>query len=143
MLISRSLISLTSRSSNVRCACSTRPLAELVLAQMPVMCSSFIARVDAEHAGLVAVKHQRLAVLLQISARGFIIVERGLGADEMKLHQAVGCIIHTNQQRAGRAAFLEPAVIAAVDLYQLTNACAPVTRLLNFRGAMPARDPEA
>jgi len=105
--------------------------------------ASRIFIVDEEHAGLVAVKRQRLAVLLQISARGFIIVERGLGADEMKLHQAVGCIIHTNQQRAGRAAFLEPAVIAAVDLYQLTNACAPVTRLLNFRGAMPARDPEA
>lgn len=105
--------------------------------------ASRILVINAEHAGLAAVKRQRLAVLFQVAARGFKVGERGLGADEMELHQAAGRVIHVNQQRTGRTAFLEPAVIAAVNLYQLANAGAPVARLLNFRGAMPARDPEA
>ncbi len=71
-----------------------------------------------------------------------IVGERGLRADEMKLHQATGSVIHINQQRAGRAAFLEPAVIAAVDLYQLADSGTPVAGLLNFRGTIPAWDPE-
>ncbi|VGP55800.1 hypothetical protein SB02110_04989 [Klebsiella quasipneumoniae subsp. quasipneumoniae] len=105
--------------------------------------ASRIPVVNAEHAGLVAVKGQRLAVLFQVAARGFKVGERGLGADEMKLHQAAGRVIHVNQQRAGRTAFLEPAVIAAVDLYQFANARAAVAWLLDFWRTMPARDPEA
>lgn len=44
VLISRNRISLTSRSCNVRCARSTRPLAELLFAQNVSMFSSYIAR---------------------------------------------------------------------------------------------------
>lgn len=70
---------------------------------------SFI--VDAEHAGLVVVKRQRLAVKLGIDARGLKIGESRLVADEMKLHQAASRIIHVNQQRAGLAAFLKPGIV--------------------------------
>jgi ribosomal protein L20 len=37
---------------------------------------------------------RQFAVLLQIGASGFKIGERCLGTDEMKLHQATGCVIH-------------------------------------------------
>ena len=100
--------------------------------------ASRIFVIDAENAGLVAVKCQWLAVLFKIAARGFKVGERGLGADEVKLHQA-----HVNQQHAGQASFLKPAVIAAVDLYQFADAGAAVTGLLHFWCTMPARDPEA
>ena len=60
--------------------------------------ASRIFVVDAEDAGLIAVKRQRLAVLLQIAGRGFKIGKRGLGTDKMKLHHAAGRVIHVNQQ---------------------------------------------
>ncbi|MDR6350455.1 hypothetical protein Q3H59_002048 [Pantoea sp. SORGH_AS 659] len=54
-----------------------------------------------------------------------------------------GCIITIDQQHAGRTAFLKPAVIAAVDLYQLANAGATIARLLDPRRTHFPGDPES
>lgn len=75
-------------------------------------------------------------MLFLIAARRSEIGECGLRTAEMKLHQSASCVIHLYQQRVGRATFLKPVVIAAVDLYQLSNAGMAVARLLNFRGAI-------
>jgi len=47
-----------------------------------------------------------------------------------------------HQQRAGRRTVLEPAVIAAIDLHQFAETCAPGARLVDLRWALPARHPE-
>lgn len=55
------------------------------------------------HAGLLAIKRQRLAVLLKLAARGFKVSERGLRFYEMKLRQGAGCVVNIDQQRAGQS----------------------------------------
>lgn len=53
--------------------------------------ASHIIIVDAEHAGFVAVKCQRLAVLFQVTARGFKVGERVLGSDKNYFAQCNLC----------------------------------------------------
>jgi len=61
----------------------------------------------------------------------------------VELHQAAGRVINVDQQRAGRTTFLKPAVVAAVDLYQLANAGATIPRLLDPRRTNFPGDPDS
>lgn len=70
-----------------------------------------------EDTGLFAVERQRLTVTLQIVPGGFKIGERGLGADDQKLHQPAGRIINVNEQRAGRTAILESMIMILTAIY--------------------------
>jgi len=56
--------------------------------------------------------------------------------------QPAGGVIDVHQQRAGRRAVLEPRVITAIDLHQLTQTRAPVARLVHLGRAQLARHPE-
>src|SRR6516162_7581685 len=47
------------------------------------------------------------------------------------MHQPTGRVVDKHQQRALRPAVLEPPMLAAVDLHQLTNAVAPRPRLVD------------
>ena len=69
--------------------------------------------------------------------------EARLGRDEVQLHQSARRIIDVDQQRAGFGAILEPGVIAAVDLDQLTDAGSAVARLVDLGCSLPARLPQA
>lgn len=99
--------------------------------------------VNAKHAGFVAVECQRFTVLLQIAAGGVKIGERGLRFYEVELHQAAGCVVNINQQRAGGAAILKPAMIAAVNLYKFANAGATIPWLLDPRRSHFPGDPKS
>ncbi len=70
-------------------------------------------------------------MLLQIAAGGVKIGERGLRFYEVELHQAADCVVNVDQQRAGGAALLKPAMIAAVNLYKFANAGATISWLLD------------
>src|SRR3954463_4647400 len=54
---------------------------------------------------------------------------------------AAGRIVHEHQKGAGRAAVLEPAVLAAVDLDQLAQVLAAMTRRLKALALGP-REPK-
>ena len=94
-----------------------------------------------KHARPVAVQRDRLAVLFEVMTRRLEIAERGFARREVQRHQPAGCIVDEHQQRAGRRPFLELAVIAAIDLDQLAQACAAVSRLVEFRRPLFAWDP--
>ncbi len=66
---------------------------------------------------------------------------RALARHEAQLHQLAGGVVDEDQQRAGLAALLEPAMVAAVDLDQLTVALAPKPRLVEGP-ALRARQPQ-
>jgi hypothetical protein len=74
-----------------------------------------IGPVDPEHAVLVSVEGDRLAMLLEVAAQGREVGEGRLRSDEPQVHQPRGRIIDEHQQSALRAPLLEPAVLAAVD----------------------------
>ena len=59
------------------------------------------------------------------------------------MHQPAGRVVDEDQQRAGRPAVLEPAVLAAVDLHQLAQAVAAVAGLVDPPAAGLARHPQA
>ncbi len=61
----------------------------------------------------------------------------------MQAHQPARRVVDVHQQRTRRRAFLEPAMVAAVDLDQLAQTCAPRTRLVDLRWTLPARYPQA
>jgi hypothetical protein len=65
------------------------------------------------------------AMLLDIRARRLKVTERRFACREMQRHQPAGRIVDIHQQRAGRRTVLEPAVIAAIDLHQFAETCAP------------------
>src|SRR5947207_9940025 len=77
--------------------------------------------VHPEDAMLVAVECYRLAMRLQIGAGRPEVIKCRFRADEPQLHQPAGRIVHKSQQRAWRAAILEPGVLRAVDLHQLAQ----------------------
>lgn len=60
----------------------------------------------------------------------------------MQRHQPAGRIVDIHQQRARRRPFLEPRMLAAVDLHQLAQTRAPGPRLVDLRRALPARNPQ-
>src|SRR6266478_203578 len=130
--------SLTIRSCNVPNARSMRPFACGLLAQMMSMFSAnSVLAVHPEDAVLVAVERHRFAMLLQIGARRPEVIERRFRGDEPQLHQPARRVIHESQQRARRAAILEPGVLRAVDLHQFAQAIAPPARLMRRGETMP------
>src|SRR5882762_9320347 len=102
----------------------------------PVAADSLLA-VHPEDAVLVAVERHRLAMRLQIGAGCPEVIKRRFRGDEPQLHQPARRIIHKSQQRARRAAILEPGVLRAVDLYQFAQAIAPPARLMRRGETMP------
>ena len=92
-----------------------------------------------EHAGLVAVERQWLAVRLDVLGRRLEITEGGFRRGEVQGHQLAGGVINKHQQRARRRTVLEPATIAATDLDQLALARAPIPRLVDLGRMLPAR----
>ncbi len=73
--------------------------------------------VCAEDASLVAVERQRLAVSLDIGARGGELCERRFGWRKQQLHQLASCVIDIDQQRARRRAVLEPRMVNIHNSY--------------------------
>jgi hypothetical protein len=61
----------------------------------------------------------------------------------VQLHQPAGGVVDEHQQGARRRSLLEPGVITAIDLDQLTQAVAAVAWLMNLGSALPARRPQA
>src|SRR5260370_31500798 len=144
--------SLTRRYCKVLLARSTRPLAWGVLAQTMSMLSACSARpnwvippafagagsglgragrVDAEHAVLVAIEGDRLAVHLQILPRRPEVVEGRFRLDQLQLHQSARGVVDVDEQRALRTTVFEPPVLGTVDLDQLAQTVAAAARLLN------------
>src|SRR5260370_15716167 len=109
---------------DVQCMQCTAKLGHAVTTQRALM-------VDAENAVLVAIERHRLAPGLQIGAGSMEISESRLALDKLKMHQPARRVIDEHQQRALRAAVLEPPVLAAVDLHQLADALAPMARLMD------------
>src|SRR5213079_1666857 len=132
------------RSCNVPNARSMRPFACGLLAQMMSMFSANSAATELGHAVapgsllavhpedavLVAVERHRLAMNLQIGAGRPEVIKRRFRGDKPQLHQPARRIIDKSQQRARRAAILEPGVLRTVDLHQLAQAIAPPARLM-------------
>src|ERR1700749_4264927 len=113
--------SLTIRSCNVPNARSMRPFACGRLAQMMSMFSANSARPNcvtpspptasllfSEDAVLVTIERHRLARPLEIGAGRPEVIKRRFRGDETQLHQPARRVIHKSQQRAWRAAILEP-----------------------------------
>src|SRR6266852_8621341 len=98
--------------------------------------------VHPEDAVLVTVERHRLAMLLQMGAGCPEVIKRRFRNDEPQLHQPARRIIHESQQRARRAAILEPGVLRAVDLHQFAQAIAPPARLMRRGQTMPTILPQ-
>src|SRR5438105_8082602 len=88
-----------------------------------------ILLVDTEHAVLVGIERDRLAVPLQIGPRRLEIIERRLRLHELQMHQPARRVVDVDQQRALRSARLEPPMVRAVDLDQFANAIPTVALL--------------
>jgi hypothetical protein len=65
------------------------------------------------------------------------VIKRRFRGDEPQLQQPARRVIHKSQQRAWRAAILEPGVLRAVDLHQFAQAIAPPARLMRRGQTMP------
>src|ERR1700733_7998179 len=89
--------------------------------------------VYAENTRLVAVKCQRLAVLIDVPTRGLEKSEGRLCTVEENLHQSAFSIVDKYQCRACGTAVFEPMMFAAIDLNELADARPPQSGLLNFR----------
>jgi hypothetical protein len=59
------------------------------------------------------------------------ISESRLALDKLRMRQPARRVVDEHQQRALRAAVLEPPVLTAVDLHQLADALAPMARLVD------------
>jgi len=96
--------------------------------------------VDPEDGVLVAVKRHRLAVQLDVPARGFKVAEGRLGIREVQVHQPARGVINEDQQGAGRPPVFKPAMVAAINLDEFADTMPPVPRLVHGRRAQPARN---
>ncbi len=96
---------------------------------------------DPEDRMLVGVESDRLAVRLQIALQHLKVRKGAFRRHKAQRHQAAGGIVHEHQKRAGRAAILEPAVLAAIDLDQLAQVLAAMARLVKALALGP-RQPE-
>mgnify|MGYP001153967183 CR=1 FL=1 len=59
------------------------------------------------------------------------------------MHQATGGIVNIDKSSTESTPVFKPVVVAAFNLYQLASTRPPVTRLMNLRCALSARDPES
>src|SRR5271155_108063 len=62
----------------------------------------------------------------------FEIGEGRLALDKLQMHQPARRIVDEYEQRALRAAVLEPPMLAAVDLHQFADTLAPIARLVDM-----------
>src|SRR5204863_3763473 len=102
-----------------------------------------IAGLDVKDAEPVAVERHGLAVTLEVAPGRVEVIERGLGVREAELHEAAGGVVDVDQQRAARAAILEPGVLAAIELDELAEAGPTLPRRIAPAGALGPRDPQA
>src|SRR5204863_9767235 len=98
--------------------------------------------VHPEDAVLVTIERHRLAMRLQIGAGRPEVIKRRFRGDEPQLQQPARRVIDKSQQRAWRAAILEPGVLRTVELHQLAQAIAPPARLMWRRQTMPTVLPQ-
>src|SRR5215208_713490 len=129
-----SRISFTSRSCRVLFARSTE-LGHAVSARS-------VLTVDPEHAVLVGVERHRLTVALQVGPRGFEVVKGRLGRHEAQVHKTARRVVDEHQERALRAAVLEPPMLGAVDLHELADAVPAIARLVHGLEPLPPVAPE-
>ena len=80
---------------------------------------------------LVAVERERLTVCIEILAGCLEVVEGRFRLDELQMHQAASGVVDIDEQGGLQAAVLEPPVLGAVDLYELTQAIAPSAGLMD------------
>nr|AKZ60980.1 orf4 [Escherichia coli] len=99
--------------------------------------------IDSEYAGFIAVEDHRFTVFLDIATCSFKIGKCGLRFHKQQVHQATGGIVNIDQGRTGSPPVFKPVVVAAINLYQLASTRTPVTRLMNFRCALSAGNPES
>jgi len=59
------------------------------------------------------------------------------------VHQATGGIVNIDKSSTGSTPVFKPVMVTAINLYQFASTRPPVTRLMNFRCALSARDPES
>src|SRR5918998_1721261 len=85
---------------------------------------------DPEDGMLVGVKGDRFAMRLQIAPEHLKVRKSAFRWHKAQRHQAAGGIVHEHQKRAGWAAILEPAVLAAIDLDQLAQMLTTIARLV-------------
>ncbi len=91
---------------------------------------------------LVGVERDRASVGVEIAAQRGEVRVCALAGNEAQLHQPACSVVDEHQQRAGLAAALEPAVIAAVDLNQFAIALPSQARLMEGP-ALLAGQPQA
>lgn len=60
-----------------------------------------------------------------------------------KLILSIWTFAKIDQSSTGSTPAFKPVVVAAINLYQLASTRPPVTRLMNFRRALSARDPDS
>src|SRR3954465_10646580 len=80
---------------------------------------------------------------LQVGSRGFEVVKGRLGWHEAQVHETARRVVDEHQERALRAAVLEPPMLGAVDLHEFANAVPAVTRLVHGLEPLPSVAPEA
>ena len=88
---------------------------------------------------LVGVERNRAAVSVEIAAQGLEVRRRALAGHEAQLHEPARRVIDEDQQRAGLAAVLEPAVLTAIDLDQLAVALASKPGLMERPALLPGQ----
>src|SRR5215218_3999139 len=75
--------------------------------------------------------------------RGFEVVEGRLGWHEAQVHETARRVVDEHQERARRAAVLEPPMLGAVDLHELAHAVPAGARLVHGLEPLLAVAPEA
>lgn len=98
---------------------------------------------DAEYCVLIAVKRHRLAVLVDVIARGHHVIKSRFTLAEAQVHQTAGRIIDVNQQTAFWCAAFEPVMVRAVDLDKFAKTIPPLTWLIYPGLTASVRDPES
>src|SRR5277367_4144381 len=99
--------------------------------------------IDPKDAVLVAVERYQFAMRLEILAGRPEVVEGRFRLDELQMHQAAGGVVDIDQQRALRTAALEPPMLGAVDLHQLTQTITPCPRLVDALQSVFSPNPKA
>lgn len=67
----------------------------------------------------------------------------GFRFHKQQVHQATGGIVNIDKSSTGSTPVFKPVMVTAINLYQLASTRPPVTRLMNFRRALPAGDPDS
>jgi hypothetical protein len=79
---------------------------------------------------------------LKVDACARFSAERGLRGREAQLHEPARRVVDEDEEHAGRAPILEPRILRAIDLDELTDARAPSPGLVHAAVAELARHPQ-